>query len=430
MKRILALALLAASGMASVAMAQEGETTALEDLIVVAPSPLGGGVSLSRLGETISSVGSEELAKTGSLSIGDALQQNISGVNVSDTQGNAFTGDVNYRGFTASALQGLPQGLAVYLNGQRLNEAFGDTMNWDLIPQVAIAQIDLVTSNPAFGLNAIGGALSLRTRDGFGFHGLDASAQTGAFGTQIGTLQGGWSNNTTSLYAAVDGGKIDGWRPNGGSSVARAFGDLGYKTAKSEVHVVAGVSDTRLGVVGPTPVDLLEDDRKAIFTFPQTSHNNARFAAANGKLTLDDHWSLQGGVHTRRFQQTHLDGNDGDFERCAATGPMANTLCLVRDGFPTSIPDAEFQLLTPVGAPIACPVSNVDADGCRNQISSLDGPRVPYGTLDRTATNTTTAGASLQLSNNAKLGERKNSLNVGGAYDSSDIRFNSHSTLA
>lgn len=430
MKRFLALALLATSGLATTAFAQDEGATAVEALVVVSPAPLGGGVELNRLGETISTVSGDELAQTGSAAFTDALNRNISGVNVADTQGNAFTGDVNYRGFSASPLQGLPQGLAVYLGGQRLNEAFGDTMNWDLIPQAAIGRVDLVTNNPAFGLNALGGALVLRTRDGFEFQGIDVTGETGAFASQTGALQAGWSNATNSLYGAVDGGKSGGWRPESGSSVARVFVDAGHKLDRGEIHVVAGVSNTHLGVIGPTPVDLLEDDRRAIFTFPQITHNLAEFAAVNANLKLSEHWSVQGGVHTRRFTQTHLDGNDADFERCASTGPLANTLCLEDDGFSSAIPKSEFQILDETGAPVPCPVSNVDSDGCRNRLNSSEGPRLPYGTLDRTSTHTNTTGAWVQLSNDSEFGGRKNSLNFGASFDTSDIRFRSNSTLA
>ncbi len=430
MKRVLALGLLASVMiLPAMALAQEPDTTVVDELIVVSPAPLGGGVALNRLGETISTVGGEELNQTGSASFTDALNRNISGISVTDTQGNAFTGDVNYRGFSASPLQGLPQGLAVYLGGQRLNEAFGDTMNWDLIPQAAIGRVDLVTNNPAFGLNALGGALVLRTRDGFEFQGIDATAETGAFASQIGAIQGGWSNSTNSLYGAVDGGKSDGWRPESGSSVARVFIDVGHKLENGEIHFVGGVSNTHLGVVGPTPVDLLEDDRRTIFTFPQTTHNNSQFAAINGQLKLSGDWSVQGGVHTRKFTQSHVDGNDGDFERCASTGPLANTLCLEDDGFSSTIDDEEFQILDENDNPIPCPVSNIDTNGCRNRISSVDGPRVPYGTIDRTATTTTTTGVTFQLTNDADFSGRKNSLNIGGSYDSSDIHFRSSSTL-
>ena len=430
MKRVLVLVLLASAFAAPItAHAADGDVTTVDELIVVAPAPLGGGVSLNRLGQTISSVGAEDLAKTGSLSVTEALQQSVAGVNVADTQGNPFTSDVNYRGFSASPLQGLPQGLAVYLNGQRLNEAFGDTMNWDLIPKAAITRIDLVTSNPAFGLNALGGALALRTRDGFTWQGVEANAESGAFGTRTGALQGGWENGSFSAYGVIDGGEVAGWRPNSGSSASRAFGDLGMKAMGGEFHLVAGSSDSRVGVIGPTPVDLLDADPRVIFTFPQTSHNQAQFAALNGRFDIGGGWSLQGGLHTRRFTQAHLDGNDSDFERCASTGPLANTLCLQSDGFPSSISASEFQVLTSSGTPIPCPVSTVDTDGCRNQINSLDGPRVPYGTLDRTWTNSKTTGTSVQVSSDNPLFGRKNTLSFGASYDASDIHFRSNSTL-
>src|SRR6516165_4414101 len=81
--------------------------------------------------------------------------------------GNPFQPNLLYHGFLASPLQGNPQGLAVYLNGARFNQPFGDTVNWDLIPDLAVDRMDLVGSNPVFGLNALGGALSIRMKNGF-----------------------------------------------------------------------------------------------------------------------------------------------------------------------------------------------------------------------------------------------------------------------
>jgi hypothetical protein len=57
-----------------------------------------------------------------------ALEQRVPGVFISDVQGNEFTPDLRYRGFAASPLQGTPQGLAVYMQGVRVNEAFGKEM--------------------------------------------------------------------------------------------------------------------------------------------------------------------------------------------------------------------------------------------------------------------------------------------------------------
>ena len=37
------------------------------------------------------------------------------------------------------------------MNGIRFNEAFGDTVNWDLILTNAIERADVWTNNPVFG---------------------------------------------------------------------------------------------------------------------------------------------------------------------------------------------------------------------------------------------------------------------------------------
>ena len=95
------------------------------------------------------------------------------GVIISDVNGNPFSTDVQYRGYTASPVEGTPQGLAVYQNGVRINEVFGDTVNWDLIPSSAINSISVVTGNPLYGLNALGGALNIQMKDGFGFQGVE-----------------------------------------------------------------------------------------------------------------------------------------------------------------------------------------------------------------------------------------------------------------
>ena len=55
----------------------------------------------------------------------------------------------------------------MFQDGVRINEPFGDGVNWDLIPNPAIATITLMPgSNPVFGLNTLGGAISITTKNG------------------------------------------------------------------------------------------------------------------------------------------------------------------------------------------------------------------------------------------------------------------------
>ncbi len=69
---------------------------------------------------------------------------------VNSPTGNTFQPDVSFRGFTASSLLGTPQGLSVFQDGVRINEAFADVVNWDLLPKNAVASMQLLPgSNPS-----------------------------------------------------------------------------------------------------------------------------------------------------------------------------------------------------------------------------------------------------------------------------------------
>ncbi len=154
----------------------------------------------------------DDFSRVYSPNVTQTLEQRVPGVFTSDAQGNEFTSDLRYRGFTASPLQGTPQGLAVYMQGVRVNEAFGDTVNWDLIPTIAIGRADIWTNNPAFGLNALGGAISFQMKDGFTYRGTEFDASGGSYGRVGGWLQYGIRNGEWALYIAGQGLKDDGWR--------------------------------------------------------------------------------------------------------------------------------------------------------------------------------------------------------------------------
>jgi outer membrane receptor protein involved in Fe transport len=117
----------------------------------------GAGIDSDKVPASINTIDANQIKQTESLNISESLVKYVPGITVNEVNGNPFTPDVQFRGFVASPVSGTPQGLAVYQNGVRINEAFGDTVNWDLIPTAAIKSVDVVTNNPAFGLNALGG---------------------------------------------------------------------------------------------------------------------------------------------------------------------------------------------------------------------------------------------------------------------------------
>lgn len=218
------------------------------------------------------------------LDVPSLLTDRAASVQASEAQGGTFQPDLLFRGFSGSPLLGASEGLAVYQDGVRVNEAFGDTINWDALPTGAIASINLMPgSNPLFGLNALGGALSIRTKDGFGFPGRRASVSTGSFGRhQVEAELGG---HGSSFAYFVAGSLLDegGWRDHSPSTVRRLFGDLGWRGTSSSLNVgVTAVSNDLTGN-GPAPIQLLDADRSAVFTYPDRTDNDLAFLTVKGQ---------------------------------------------------------------------------------------------------------------------------------------------------
>jgi hypothetical protein len=129
------------------AMAADNPAEVLElpTIEVVGTTPMPGiGTPLKDVPANVQIHTSKDLAKQRQTNVTDYLEQNPTSVTINSGQGNPFQPDINFRGFTASPLLGTPQGISVFQDGVRVNEPFGDVVNWDLIPQSAISSIQLI----------------------------------------------------------------------------------------------------------------------------------------------------------------------------------------------------------------------------------------------------------------------------------------------
>jgi iron complex outermembrane receptor protein len=411
--------LLALSVAPAMAQQQEPSGNVVLPPVEVIATPLSSGAEADRwkVPGTVETASPSDVAQGLPASAADILGQLVPGANLTDLQGNPFTQDLRYRGFAASPLQGTPQGLAVYQNGVRINEAFGDTVNWDLVLPTAIRSLEVFSNNPIFGLNAIGGAVNIEMKDGFSYQGLETTVSGGSYG-RIGTsLQYGVASAPWALYVAGDAIRDGGWRFQSQSNVERLYADLGYRVPGSELHFVLSGATDRLGVIGPTPIELTRLDERSIYTWPQSTRNEFGSVAVNGKFDVAPTWKLQGNLYVRRFDQSHIDGNAGDFESCSQQSSFGGQLCLQDDAFGTppggktpAFRD-QFVVLGPNGQSFPF-VANT-----------------PYGTIDRTTTGSTTVGGSLQATNTDQLIGHHNNLTLGTSVDHSDISFRSDSTL-
>lgn len=288
-----------------------------ETIEVIGTTPLAGvGVPRQQIPANVQSISGSQLETQETLNLPEFMARQLPSVNISEVQGNPYQPNLNYRGFTISPLLGTPQGLSVYVDGVRVNEPFGDTVNWDLLPNSAIAGMDLIPgSNPAFGLNTLGGALAIRTKSGYSHPGSKLEVSGGSFGRRNLELEHGGNNGAIGWYMSADWFKEDGWRDFSDSEVKQFFGKLSHKSAIGEADLTLTRAVTRLTGNGLLPESMYATRRDQIFTHPDTTRNDLTQLALNGRLWLSDTTSLSGTVYHRRSKTRTLNGDvNDDFE--------------------------------------------------------------------------------------------------------------------
>jgi outer membrane cobalamin receptor len=218
-----------------------------ETVDVVAVTPIHGlGVSRDKIPANIQTAASE-ISRVPGADIAGVLLRGFASVHVNEAQASAFQPDIQFRGFAASPLLGLSQGIAVYQDGVRVNEPFGDTVNWDVLPATAIASVNLMPgSNPMFGLNALGGALSVETKTGLSHPGHAVSVFGGSFGRVWVDLQSAGSKDQLSYFVTSRVLSEDGWRDFSESRLRQFFGNVEWRNEATVLRATGTGAANRL----------------------------------------------------------------------------------------------------------------------------------------------------------------------------------------
>jgi len=368
--------------------------TVLPTVEVIAPTPLlGSGVDRDKVPAETRVLTDKDITRDGNADALRAMNEQVPGVNLDAAAGNPFQPSLFYHGFQASPLQGNAQGLAVYLNSTRFNQPFGDTVNWDLIPDLAIERMNIVGANPVFGLNALGGAISVQMKNGFTYQGTEIDLLGGSFAKYQGELQYGVQIGNVAAYAAVNGLQETGWRDVQSSQLRNFYGDVGWRGTRGELHFNVTAADNRLNQPGTSPIEQLAADPAAVFTAPNLVTNNYAQAALSGSYDVSDQTSVQGNLYYTYLMHKVYNGdvsafapcNDGSGFLCESTGVVATD----RAGNP--IPDF------------------------------LNGG--PYSNLQQQSTNTNGYGAAIQATNHHDLWGRPNQLVAGLSFDGGQTLF-------
>ncbi|MDR5856011.1 TonB-dependent receptor [Caballeronia sp. LZ062] len=316
-----ALASMSVSAWAQAANAPDpasvAEGTELPTIVVVGTTPLVGvGTPLEKVPANIQTIkGSEIQAQHTSTTstLTDYMQKNVTSVDVNDAQGNPSQMDILYRGFTASPLLGTPQGLSVFLDGVRVNEPFGDVVNWDLIPQAAMQTMQIIPgSNPTYGLNTLGGAVAVTTKNGRSNPGGNIDLSGGSWGRKAAQIeQGGAISDHIDYYFTANITNDNGWAEHNASRLRQAFGKLRYTDADTTVSLSIGGADNTLNGSQTIPRSFLDNFRQA-YTFPDTNENQVGYLTINAEHYFSANLEVSGNVYYRHYRNKNISSNVND----------------------------------------------------------------------------------------------------------------------
>lgn len=413
----IALAVALACGTAQ-AQQSGDKSIVLPALEVIGNTPLPGiGLNREAIAAQVQSLDSRRIADPASANLPDLLNRELGSVHINEVQGNAYQPDINYRGFTASPLLGTPQGLSIYLDGVRLNQPFGDVVSWDLIPRSAIASMSMMPgSNPLFGLNTLGGALAIQTKDGLSHPGTAVQAVLGSQQRKSLEFEHGGSN-ARGLHWFMTGNahRDEGWRDDSPTRIGQIFGKLGWVDSKTDLSLTLAAARTNLTGNGLQEERLLARDYNSVYTKPDETHNRSIFLNLSGKHALSDDLILSGNAYFRKIRTRTLNGdiNEDSLDQSVYQTTAAERAALTAagySGFPSSGASAS-NTPFPYWRCIA------------NTLLKDEPAEKCNGLLNRTETTQENYGLSLQLSGQGKFNGLPNQWTLGGGYDASRMHF-------
>ncbi|EJU11595.1 TonB-dependent receptor [Sphingomonas sp. LH128] len=290
-------------------------------IVVTAP---GGAIDLDEARE----IDPQALDIAGKRDLARALERTVPGLTLAESTGNPWQAAITWRGFSASALQGAEQGMAVYLDGVRFNQPFGDVVLLDVVPEMALANAQLNDANPVLGRNALAGSLLLTTHDGVSLSGLRLQADVDTLGSVGGSASLGLGDKADNLLIVAEARHDDGWRVASPSTLKRVFAKGVHDAGAWGIEVQGLAADTDLTGNGVAPVELLAAKWNAVFTTPDVTHTRfARLVAApwiaageTGRIELRTHWQT--------LTRKSANGDLADFGACEDD---AGYLCLGDD---------------------------------------------------------------------------------------------------
>jgi iron complex outermembrane receptor protein len=448
---ILATCLISSHGFAGEVSVTPGEPRNPEDVQqlptvnVVGTTPLAStGTELKKVPGNFQTAGSEDINRQENMTMTGFMFRNLESVNINEVQSNPYQPDISYRGFVASPLTGTPIGLSVYQDGVRVNESFGDTVNWDLIPRFAIDRIEMVPgSNPLFGLNTLGGALVVRTKNGFTNQGTRFQAEGGSFGRLSAELTHGGSYGNFDWFVGGNLFEEQGWRSFSRSAVRQGFMKVGWDNETTDVDLSYTYAENSLTGNGAAPTDLLAHNWSAVYVQPETTAPRVNFLNFKLKHSFMEDLEFTGNAYYRKLDLNiyaadatlEYDEEDKDYElaptinrattqtsgnggtaQLAYLGKLAGFDNHAVAGFNYAFGNTQFSQFSQPGALNAW--RGIDPTGVINQVTGLQTGNTYYGLY---LTDTFSATPWMHLTASGRWNKADVNLNGWGTTPDGDI---------
>lgn len=377
---------------------------------VLSPTPIGAAdLSLDEIPVPVQGLTAKQLEDSNALDLADLMNRRLTSVYINANAGNPYQPDLNYRGYTASPLLGTPEGLSVYLDGVRQNQPFGDIVAWDLIPKVAIRDMALIPgSDPVYGLNTLGGAIAVQTKDGLTAPGGSLQVTGGKFGMRAGEGEaGGLLPKGFNYYVAGNLYREDGWRQYSPSEVRQAFAKLGWTDATTSVYLSGAYADNWMTGNGTSDFRFLKTDYSSVNTIPDVTWDQSPSLALNVTHALTDNVSLSANAYYRyvRTSSSNGDLNDDSF---------SENLYDLSDEDVDALTDAGYSGFPVTGDPTTEPYPYWL---CLAQVLQNDTGGVPSATCNGVITDTTDKQNAYGLSGLVTWKTKHNLLSAGASWD-------------
>lgn len=337
----------------------------LHEVKVVGVAPLPGfDVPVQQIPLNVQSAQADDIRQLHGQSLTELLQQNFQGISLTQSQGNPWQGNLYFHGFTLSPLLGSPSGISVYMDGVRQNEPFAETMNWDVIPDFALRDVELVPgSDPLYGLNTLAGALLLTSKSGFSDPGGSLDVSGGSWGRLQTDVDFGAHSQHFGIYAGASSDYESGWRDYSSSRVQQGFVRGDWRPDEdTRVMLSYTGANSRLFGTQTIPVAWMRTPTVA-YTWQDYSINHLSQFNLQGSRQLDAGWALQADAYLRISQSRGFNSNTASFNSysAAADGPLGYAVSGPFD--PGSLGQFYFAGVSPAYDPLqpAATINNLPA---------------------------------------------------------------------